>query len=82
MPNFDALTEHGVYFPNFYCEVPLSIKTIFSLHSGHYPAGNFTKITSRRPRFPCKALPAFFKEQGYRTALIGKWHATTDSKPP
>jgi arylsulfatase A-like enzyme len=70
MPHFTSLTRRGVYWPNFYCNTPMSIKTIFATHSGHYPAADFVIITDARPRFPSKALPAFFKEHGYRTALL------------
>lgn len=74
MPNFQRLAEQGVYWPNFYAITPLSIKAIFALHTGYYPAADFTPVTETRPRFPCTTLAEYFQRRGYRTALLHGGH--------
>lgn len=70
MPFFHALKSDGLSFTDFYAPVPFSIKAIFAYHSGHYPVASMAPITSTRPRVPVKALPEYFREHGYRTALF------------
>lgn len=70
MPTFASLARKGVYFSNFYASTPMSIKSIFSVHSGRYDAANLMPITEVRPRIPGTMLPAHFKSRGYRTALL------------
>jgi arylsulfatase A-like enzyme len=77
-PFFDKLAEDGLTFDQFHAPVPFSIKSIFAYHSGHYPVANMQAITDARPRVPLKALPQYFKDHGYRTALLhgGKFSFT------
>lgn len=78
MPFFQELKKDGLSFTEFYAPVPFSIKAIFAYHSGHYPVASMAPITSTRPRVPLKALPEYFREHGYRTALFhgGKFSFT------
>jgi arylsulfatase A-like enzyme len=70
MPFFQELKKDGLSFTEFFAPVPFSIKSIFAYHSGHYPVANMAPITAARPRVPLKALPEYFREHGYRTALL------------
>ena len=70
MPNFHKLCQDGVYFNNCYASCPISIKSIFSLHTGQYPAADKLSITRVRPRIPVNTLAVPFKERGYKTALL------------
>jgi arylsulfatase A-like enzyme len=78
MPFFQELRKDGLSFTEFFAPVPFSIKAIFAYHSGHYPVASMAPITSTRPRVPIKALPEYFREHGYRTALFhgGKFSFT------
>ena len=78
MPFFQELKKDGLFFTDFFAPVPFSIKAIFAYHSGHYPVASMAAITSTRPRVPVKALPEYFREHGYRTALFhgGKFSFT------
>jgi arylsulfatase A-like enzyme len=78
MPFFQELKRDGLSFTEFYTPVPFSIKAIFAYHSGHYPVASMAAITATRPRVPVKALPEYFREHGYRTALFhgGKFSFT------
>jgi len=78
MPFFQELKKDGLSFTEFFAPVPFSIKAIFAYHSGHYPVASMAPITSTRPRVPIKALPEYFREHGYRTALFhgGKFSFT------
>jgi arylsulfatase A-like enzyme len=78
MPFFQDLKKDGLSFTEFFAPVPFSIKAIFAYHSGHYPVASMAPITATRPRVPIKALPEYFREHGYRTALFhgGKFSFT------
>ncbi len=78
MPQFHELAKNGVYWDNFYASIPMSIKSIFSSHSGYYPAADMTPISVKNPKIDIKAIPQHFKENGYRTALLhgGKFSYT------
>ena len=87
-PNIDQLARSGMRFSNGYAANPVCSPTRFSIMTGKYPsradATNF--FSGRRPG---KFLPAplydrmdlsevtlaeAFKEAGYLTAFLGKWH--------
>jgi lipoteichoic acid synthase len=70
MPRFAELSQKGVFWTGFYAPQPNSIKSMFSLLSGYYPAADVSQIPRVRPRIPVKILSNYFKERGYRTALL------------
>ncbi|MEN8205534.1 MAG: sulfatase-like hydrolase/transferase [Pseudomonadota bacterium] len=69
-PNFNKLMENGIYYPNTYASIILSIKSIFSLVTGHYPSADLMAITETRPNIPMKSIAEYFKEKEYKTALF------------
>jgi arylsulfatase A-like enzyme len=79
-PHFDRLAASGARFESFYSNSPVCSPSRASLLTGRYPgyagvrailAGHrrTTGLTSESP-----TIAAALKQQGYDTALIGKWH--------
>lgn len=82
-PRLDELAEHGIRFTQAYANSAVCSATRFALITGRYQyrlrggleepiAGSATKTMGIPPEHP--TLPSLFKEAGYTTALIGKWH--------
>lgn len=79
-PHLDRLAGEGVRFTNWYSNSPVCSPSRASLLTGKYPAraGISHILGGKRGT---KGLPlgqitlaAALKEQGYQTALFGKWH--------
>jgi arylsulfatase A-like enzyme len=80
-PNIDRLAKEGVRLTDFYANAPVCTPTRAGLVTGRYqqrvrlerPLGGVRdrdqglKVTGR-------SLPQLLKNNGYTTALIGKWH--------
>ncbi|MFK5953068.1 MAG: sulfatase-like hydrolase/transferase, partial [Desulfobacterium sp.] len=87
-PNIDNLAENGFRFELGITDSPVCVPARSNLLSGQYAR---TCVGSRRNemaagmdfgrndrlKFPDKTLPEAFKELGYKTAHIGKWHIDT-----
>ncbi|OWY25466.1 N-acetylgalactosamine 6-sulfate sulfatase [Sphingobacteriales bacterium UPWRP_1] len=81
-PNLDALAVDGMKFVNFYAASPVCSPTRAALLSGQHPYETGVQGVIRTnpadswgyllPQITL--LPQHLKEQGYQTALIGKWH--------
>ena len=81
-PNLDGLAASGVRFTQGYAASPICSPTRFGLYTGRYPgrlAGGLKEPISGAneadgipPGHP--TLASLLKEEGYETALIGKWH--------
>lgn len=76
-PNFDAFQDEGTLAENAFTNQPLCTPARACIQIGMYPAalGNF------RNEIPLNTdhgtLASFFRQAGYRTAYIGKWHLGT-----
>lgn len=88
-PNLEYLAETGVRFENAMTPAPVSSAARASFHTGKMPSQHGVyDFLAENPKFDAnwlegeKLLSERMKENGYRTALLGKWHATTDSKDP
>ncbi len=88
-PNIDFLADQGVLFENAMSPAPVCSAARASFHTGKMPSQHGVHdFLNESPEFDANwlagetMLSERLQEQGYRTALIGKWHATTDSKPP
>lgn len=81
-PAIDALAEDGVRFEVAVSNNPVCTPGRSCLISGQYSrtcTGRIANETDEaagysRPRFPSRVLPEVLRDNGYRTALIGKWH--------
>jgi arylsulfatase A-like enzyme len=80
-PTFDRLCAEGVRFDNAYTVCPLCTPARASLVTGQYPHGhgilnNDGKFGSRQAFLPDAPIYSRdLRDVGYRSALIGKWHA-------
>ncbi len=81
-PNVDRLAREGVRFTDFYA-APTCTPTRAALMTGRYqqrvsleaPLGNASTAARDQGLRPTgRSLPQLLKNNGYATALIGKWH--------
>ncbi|MBD3184665.1 sulfatase-like hydrolase/transferase [Candidatus Poribacteria bacterium] len=79
-PHLDRMAESGVRFTDWYSNSPVCSPSRASLLTGRYPgnagvrsilAGHRT-ATGLLPEVPSLAIA--LKDQGYQTAMFGKWH--------
>ncbi len=78
-PHLDRLAAEGTRFTSFYVAQSVCTASRAALMTGSYPnrvgmsgALNHTSPTGLHPRE--KLLGQVFKDQGYATAVFGKWH--------
>lgn len=78
-PNIDRLAGQGMQFTNAYATSSTSTPSRFGLLTGMYPwrqqntgiaPGNSELIIDTA----CVTMADLFKEEGYATAAVGKWH--------
>ena len=81
-PNIDSLARDGVRFTDFYANGPLCTPTRAALISGRYqqrvnlerPLGGINSSGGMGLAATGRSLPQLLSNNGYATALIGKWH--------
>ncbi|MGI9199544.1 MAG: sulfatase family protein [Woeseiaceae bacterium] len=88
-PSIDYLAEQGVLFQNAMSPAPVCSPARASFYTGKLPSQHGVHdYLSESPEYDGEWLAGEIflgerlQQQGYRTALIGKWHATTNSQPP
>jgi arylsulfatase A-like enzyme len=78
-PNIDALAQDGIRFINGHSSAATCTPSRYSLMTGKYPfrksgtgvlPGDAALIIDQEDL----TLPTLFKQQGYETAIVGKWH--------
>jgi arylsulfatase A-like enzyme len=80
-PNIDGLAKNGTRLTDFYA-MPSCSPTRAALMTGRYqqrvrievPLGSARVAQEQGLRPTGRSLPQLLKNNGYRTALIGKWH--------
>ena len=77
-PNIDRLAKKGVKFSNFYAAAPICSPSRTALLTGKPPRiAEFNKNAGKNgPGLPLfnKTMAEYFKQAGYATHLVGKWH--------
>lgn len=79
-PNIDKLASQGMRFTQAYAPGSVCSPSRYALLTGSYPCRGPLRNAPARYSSPLAidtnmlTLPKFLKQQGYRTAHIGKWH--------
>jgi len=77
-PNMDKLAANGVKFEHFYSAAPVCCPSRAGFITGQHPwkVGVKSNIGINAEGMPSmyKTMGEYFKEAGYATAHIGKWH--------
>jgi choline-sulfatase len=83
-PNMDYLAEHGVTFTNAYCANPLCIPSRSSIFTGRYPHELGIQANENKKIDPTQfpTLGTIFKNAGYETGYVGKWHLPYNLNQP
>jgi len=88
-PNIDWLAEQGVLFENAMSPAPVCSSARASFYTGKMPSQHGVHdFLSESEEFDANwlagetLLSERLSNEGYRTGLFGKWHATTNSRPP
>ena len=77
-PNLDRLAQQGLRFTDGHCSAATCTPSRFSLLTGIH--GFRHKVRVLPPNAPMTiqpdmlTLPSVFRAEGYRTAVVGKWH--------
>lgn len=78
--HIDKLAGEGIRFTDFYAAAPISSPSRAGILTGRYPRRVNNHIWVRRPDTEYGLNPEeltlaeLFKQNGYKTACIGKWH--------
>ena len=75
-PNIDRLAREGMRFTDAHAPGPLCHPSRYGLMTGRYP---FRTDISRWPKQPLiekgqVTIASLLRDQGYHTAMVGKWH--------
>jgi arylsulfatase A len=75
-PNIDRLAREGMRFTDAHSAGPLCHPSRYGLITGRYP---FRTDISKWPKQPViedgqLTIGSLLREQGYKTAMVGKWH--------
>ena len=73
-PTIDTLAAEGMTFENAFCTNAICTPSRASIITGQYPHVN--GVFDLRGNIPPEkqVLPILFRNAGYQTAMIGKWH--------
>jgi|TARA_B100001964_G_scaffold10403_1_gene11117 arylsulfatase A-like enzyme len=83
-PNIDKLASEGLVFTDGHCTSATCSPSRFSLLTGQQGFRNRVRILGPTARMCINVktytLPRVFKDAGYKTAVVGKWHLGLGAK--
>jgi arylsulfatase A-like enzyme len=79
-PHMNRLADEGMRFTDAHASGPLCHVSRYGLMTGQYPFRASPDAWRQRATIDVErvTLPSFLKSQGYRTAMVGKWHLGFD----
>jgi choline-sulfatase len=78
-PRLDAMAREGVFFERAYCNAPLCTPSRQSLITGKLPHAAGVTLLKTPLSDDVLTMGEWFRDQGYRTAAIGKMHFNSRS---
>lgn len=81
-PNIDRLGEEGIMFRRTYANVPVCCPARAILLTGTYPHVNGMVANDLRLRESEVTIAEIFRDAGYRTGFVGKWHLDGGPRNP
>ncbi len=81
-PNIDSLAARGMKFTDAHAPGPLCHMSRYGLMTGQYPFRTNVGLWRKRPLIEedQMTIASLAKSQGYRTAMVGKWHCGFDER--
>ena len=77
-PNIDRIASEGILFQNAFVTNSLSAPCRAVILTGKYSHKNGFRSNGDTFNGEQQTLPKILKANGYRTAIVGKWHLNTD----
>ena len=81
-PHIDRLAREGIRFKRTYANVPVCCPARAILLTGTYPQVNGMIANDLRLRESETTLAEIFRDAGYRTGFVGKWHLDGGPREP
>ena len=75
-PHINSLAKAGMRFTDAHAPGPLCHMSRYGLMTGTYPFRTNVRVWSKQPLIKAgqTTIASLAKSQGYRTAMVGKWH--------
>ena len=80
-PNIDKLAAESMRFTQAYAASPLCVPSRCVIQTGRMPFSNGAHAFGTGMKPDVKMMPDYFRELGYYTAHVGKWHHGDGKQP-